>query len=210
MKVFVYGARGHGKVVADILLASGHHDVKGFVDDDESLSGSMVIGLQVIGGTERLRCEATNGNVGVALGVGDNGTRQKLAELCRSLGAEIVTAIHPTATVSKSAHLQQGTVVMAGAVVNPSAEIGLGVIVNSGAVIEHDVVIGDYAHVSPNAVMGGESRLGALSHLGLGAVVLPGIAIGGRSVIGAGAVVTHDMPDDIIAVGVPARVRAKL
>lgn len=209
MKVFVYGARGHGKVVADILLASGHHEVKGFIDDDESLSGSTVMGFQVIGGAERLRWEATNGNVGVALGVGDNGTRQKLAELCKSLGAQIVTAIHPSATVSKSAHLQQGTVVMAGAVINPCAELGFGVIVNSGAVIEHDVLIGDYAHVSPNAVMGGESRLGTLSHLGLGAVILPRVAVGSRTVIGAGAVVTHEMPDDIIAVGVPARVRRK-
>lgn len=207
MKVFVYGARGHGKVVADILLVTGHHAVKGFVDDDESLSGSTVMGLQVIGGAERLRCEATNEKVGVALGVGDNETRQKLAELCKSLGAEIVTAIHPSAAVSKSARLQQGTVVMAGAVINPCAELGFGVIVNSGAVIEHDVWIGDYAHVSPNAVMGGESRLGPLSHLGLGAVILPRIAVGSRSVIGAGAVVTREMPDDIIAMGVPARVR---
>jgi sugar O-acyltransferase (sialic acid O-acetyltransferase NeuD family) len=207
MKVFVYGARGHGKVVADILLAGGNHEVKGFVDDDESLSGSTVMGFQVIGGTERLRCEATNGNIGVALGVGDNGIRQKLAELCKSLGAEIVTAIHPSASVSKSAHLQQGTVVMAGAVINPCAELGFGVIVNSGAVIEHDVLIGDYAHVSPNAVMGGESRLGTLSHLGLGAVILPRVAVGSRTVIGAGAVVTHEMPDDIIAVGAPARVK---
>jgi sugar O-acyltransferase (sialic acid O-acetyltransferase NeuD family) len=207
MKVFIYGAGGHGKVVADILLAGGHHEVKGFVDDDESVSGSTLMGLQIIGGAERLRCEATKGSVGVALGVGDNGRRQKLAELCKSLGAEIVTAIHPSAMVSKSAQLQEGTVVMAGAVINPCAELGWGVIVNSGAVIEHDVLIGDYAHVSPNAVMGGESRLGTLSHLGLGAVILPRVAVGSRTIIGAGAVVTHEMPDDVTAMGVPARVR---
>jgi sugar O-acyltransferase (sialic acid O-acetyltransferase NeuD family) len=208
MKVFVYGARGHGKVVADILLAGGHHDLSGFVDDDESLSDSMVMGVQIIG-PDRLRSEATNGNVGVALGVGDNGMRQKLAGLCKLLGVEIVTLIHPSATVAKSAHLQQGTVVMAGAVINPCAEVGFGVIVNSGAVIEHDVLIGDYAHVSPNAVMGGESRLGTLSHLGLGAVILPRVTVGNRTVIGAGAVVTREMPDDIIAIGVPARVRRR-
>jgi len=208
MMVFVYGAGGHGKVVADILLAGGHHEIRGFVDDNESLFGSTLMGLQVVGGAEQLRSEAS-AKVGVALGIGDNRARQKLAGLCRSLGVEIVTAIHPSATVSRSANLQQGTVVMAEAVINPCAELGFGVIVNSGAVIEHDVLIGDYAHVSPNAVMGGESRLGTLSHLGLGAVILPRVAVGSGTVIGAGAVVTRDIPDNIIAVGVPARVRRK-
>lgn len=210
MRVFVYGARGHGKVVADCLLASDQHEVMGFIDDDESLSGSTVMGITVIGDRERLTRELTNGVVGVALGVGDNGFRQKLAAVCQSLGSAIVTAIHPSAAVSKSARLQPGTVVMAGAVINPCAEVGFGVIVNSGAVIEHDVAIGDFAHVSPNAVMGGESRLGALSHLGLGAIILPRVAVGIGTVIGAGAVVTHDMPDDVVAVGVPARVRRTL
>lgn len=42
--------------------------------------------------------------------------------------------------------------------------------------------------------------------LGAGAVVLPGVTIGDHSIIGAGAVVTHDIPADCEAVGVPARV----
>src|SRR2546427_7517624 len=147
MKVFVYGARGHGKAVADCLLAGDHHEVMGFVDDDETLSGLTMIGLRIIGGVDQLRREGTNTSFGVALGVGDNPTRQKLAALCLSLGIEIVTVIHPYAAVSRFANLQRGTVVMAGAVVNPCAEVGAGVIVNTGAVIEHDVWIGDYAHV---------------------------------------------------------------
>ena len=206
MKVFVYGARGHGKVVADILLAEAHHDIRGFLDDDQNLSGLSVLGFQVIGGEARLRSETTKGRIGVALGVGDNSSRKKLAELCKLLGVPIVTAIHPSAIISKAASVKDGTVVMAGAVINPCAEIGFGVIVNSGAVIEHDVWIGDYAHVSPNASMGGESRLGTLSHLGLGAIILPGVAVGSRTVIGAGAVVTHQMPDNVVAMGVPARI----
>jgi len=206
MKVFVYGARGHGKVVADILLAEAHHDVLGFVDDDLSLSGSRVLGFQVIGGEAQLRSESTKGSVGVVLGVGDNSIRKKLAERCKLLGLTIVTAIHPFATVSKAASVKDGTVVMAGAVINPCAELGFGVIVNSGAVIEHDVLIADYAHVSPNASMGGESRLGTLSHLGLGAIILPGVVVGSGTVIGAGAVVTRDMPANVVAMGVPARI----
>jgi UDP-2-acetamido-3-amino-2,3-dideoxy-glucuronate N-acetyltransferase len=42
--------------------------------------------------------------------------------------------------------------------------------------------------------------------IGSGAVILCGVTIGERAMIGAGAVVTHDVADDALAVGVPARI----
>jgi acetyltransferase-like isoleucine patch superfamily enzyme len=42
--------------------------------------------------------------------------------------------------------------------------------------------------------------------LGFGVIVLDGVRIGKGAVIGAGSVVTHDVPDNAIAAGVPARV----
>jgi acetyltransferase-like isoleucine patch superfamily enzyme len=45
--------------------------------------------------------------------------------------------------------------------------------------------------------------------IGSGAVILCGVTIGARALVGAGAVVTHDVPDDAVMAGVPARVRAR-
>jgi maltose O-acetyltransferase len=42
--------------------------------------------------------------------------------------------------------------------------------------------------------------------LGGGAIVCPGVTIGDDTVVGAGAVVVRDLPDGVVAVGVPARV----
>ena len=42
--------------------------------------------------------------------------------------------------------------------------------------------------------------------IGAGAVILPGVTIGDNSVIGAGAVVSKDIPANVIALGVPAKV----
>ena len=42
--------------------------------------------------------------------------------------------------------------------------------------------------------------------LGGGAIVCPGVTIGENTVVGAGAVVTRDLPADVVAAGVPARV----
>jgi acetyltransferase-like isoleucine patch superfamily enzyme len=39
-----------------------------------------------------------------------------------------------------------------------------------------------------------------------GAIILPGVRIGSNSVIAAGAVVTRDVPENVVAAGVPAKV----
>jgi sugar O-acyltransferase (sialic acid O-acetyltransferase NeuD family) len=206
--IFVYGASGHGKVVLDILLALGL-PVAGFVDDGAARPGG-VLGLPVRGGADWLAGEAARTGVAVALGIGDNAARRRVAERCRGLGAALLTAVHPRAAVAPSARLEDGTCVMAGAVVNPDARIGAGVIVNTSAVVEHDAVLGAFAHISPNAALGGGVSVGELTHVGLGASVLPGVVIGARVVVGAGAVVTRDLEDAVVAAGVPARVIRRL
>jgi sugar O-acyltransferase (sialic acid O-acetyltransferase NeuD family) len=195
----VYGAGGHGKVVADILLAAGEA-VAGFLDDGEA-PGTIVLGLPVLGGASWLRETPAR----VALGVGDNAQRARVADVCVAAGAPLVAAVHPRAVVAPSATLGDGAVVMALAVVNPDASIGRGAIINTAAVIEHDCVIDEFAHVSPNATMAGRCRVGALAHLGVGATMLPGRSVGDRAIVGGGALVSRDVPADRVAAGVPAR-----
>ena len=43
-------------------------------------------------------------------------------------------------------------------------------------------------------------------HIGMNSVIMPGVTIGQNCVIGCGAVVTKDIPDNSVAVGVPAKV----
>ncbi|MCF0236235.1 MAG: sugar O-acetyltransferase, partial [Bacteroidaceae bacterium] len=42
--------------------------------------------------------------------------------------------------------------------------------------------------------------------IGGGVTILPGVTIGNNVTIGAGSVVVHDLPDNVVAVGNPARV----
>jgi sugar O-acyltransferase (sialic acid O-acetyltransferase NeuD family) len=209
-KIFVYGASGHGKVVADILLARKDSEIAGFIDDRAELLGTVILGLPVCGNGQWLQEQAGKIKVAIALGIGDNSARQKVAEKCVAWGAELMTPVHPTAAVSASARLGPGTVVMAQASINPDAKIGRGAIVNTGAIVDHDVEIGDFAHVAPNAAMGGASRLGNLSQLSMGATIIQCVFVGQRTVVGAGAVVVRNIPDDVVAFGVPARIQKEL
>ena len=169
----MYGAGGHGKVVAELLVSRGRKEFAGFLDDREELWGTKVMGFAVLGGREWLQWEAWSARIAIALGVGDNTSRHRIAESCAHWGAEILTVVHPRAAVSRAARVGRGSVVMANASVKVDAVVGDGVIVNSGAVVEHDVEVGEYAHVAPNAAMGGGSSFGAFSLLGICSIVLP-------------------------------------
>ena len=49
-------------------------------------------------------------------------------------------------------------------------------------------------------------QIGEGAWVGAGAKVLDGVSIGDKAIIGAGAVVTHDVPAQAVAVGIPAKV----
>jgi len=49
-------------------------------------------------------------------------------------------------------------------------------------------------------------RIGVNCWIGAGALIMPGVTVGDNSVIAAGAVVTRNIPPNVIAAGVPAKV----
>ncbi len=53
------------------------------------------------------------------------------------------------------------------------------------------------------------TRIRTGASIGSGAVIMCGVTIGVRALVGAGAVVTHDVADDAVVAGVPARVRSR-
>lgn len=197
----VYGAGGHGKVVAEILLAGGQQ-IAGFLDDNPALSGSRVLDFPVFRAAEWLE---KNASARVALGIGNNSQRERAAQQITRFGCKLITAIHSSATIARSARVGCGVVIMASAVLNSECHIGDGVIINTGAIVEHDVKINRYAHLAPRCVTGGGVEISDFAQIGIGAVVLPGKRIGAHAVIGAGAVVTDDIPPNVVVSGVPAR-----
>lgn len=52
----------------------------------------------------------------------------------------------------------------------------------------------------------GKVVIGNNVHVGTNAMIMPGVHIGNNVIIGSGAIVTKDIPDNSVAVGIPARV----
>jgi sugar O-acyltransferase (sialic acid O-acetyltransferase NeuD family) len=203
--LYVFGAGGHGKVVAEAVLRANPAELRGFLDDDPRKRGSEVLGRPVVGDLESWASLETDAVL--ALGVGANPSRLRALRRARERGIPLATVVHPSAVVSTGVAIGEGSYVGPGAVIHVEARLGAACIVNSLALVEHDCVLGDGVHVSPQAALGGGVQLGEGVHLGLGAVVLPGLVVGAAAVIGAGSVVTRSVAAGEVVWGSPARVR---
>ena len=204
-RLLIVGAGGHGKVTLDCALENKKYCRIAFLADDASVAvGGELAGHPVLlesqTSFERMASEFDE----FIIAIGDNHIRMKKTGHFIENGLKLATLIHPSAAVSAFAKISPGTVIFANAVVNAFAVIGRSCIINSGAVVEHDCVIGDGAHVSPKAALGGSVIVGQKSWLCLGSSVANNLRIGAETVIGAGAVVLHDVPDGVLAAGVPA------
>jgi len=204
MKVFCYGASGHGKVVADILALSAI-DILGFVDDDARKANTRLSGIPVLGTSDALSSLLAQ-HAAAIVTIGSNQTRMAKARELEQGGFKLATAIHPSAVVAHDVSVDAGTVIMAGAIVNCGSRIGANVIVNTGATLDHDCCLADGVHISPGASLAGGVVVGANSHVGIRASVIQGIKIGADAIIGAGATVIRDVPCGVTVVGSPARI----
>ncbi|RJG09223.1 acetyltransferase [Pseudomonas cavernicola] len=202
-RLAILGASGHGKVVADTAECCDWLNVEFFDDAWPVLQGN---GAWPVVGDTAVLLDRLHEFDGVVVAIGNNRIRHaKLLEL-QATGVQMVTLVHPAASVSRYAAIGVGSVVFAGAVVNADARIGLGAILNTGCSIDHDCVLGDAVHVSPGARLAGGVQVGELSWIGIGASVRQLIRIGARVMVGAAAAVVADVPDDVTVAGVPARV----
>lgn len=195
--ITLFGNSGHALVVAEVAAACGYSVIASLGDDATTRS---------VGGAKLPECLGANSFIAI----GSNAVRRRIAEACHMLAVEgetthFPTLIHPSAIVSPSAEIGEGTIVMAGAIIQAGAKIGRHCIINTGARVDHECRLGDYVHVSPSATLCGNVSVGDGAWICAGATVIQGLKVGAGSILGAGAVLISDLPDRSTAVGVPAK-----
>ena len=186
-RLLIVGAGGHGRSVAEAVLAAGKYNLVGFADD-AAPALQQVWDLPIFGDTADLARYREHADAAV-VAIGNNRLREALQLTLYAAGFALATVVHPQAMVSPRAVIGAGCAIMAGASVGVEAQLGAGVIVNCGAVIDHDGRVDDFGHLGVNAAMAGGSVLGrsawmqAGSALGYGALVESGRVLGPGEVV---------------------------
>jgi len=206
-KIVIVGAGGFARETLDVFEASNKEsekwDIKGFVDDNPRLQGTVLRGYPVLGGVDWL---ATNGkDLKAVIAIADTKTRKKIAEKLEAAGVGFCTIIHPNVVMTPHVTVGKGCIICAGCILTNNIKIGNHVILNLDITVGHDTVVGDYSTLSPGIHVSGINTIGEGVFMGTGAVTIQDLTIGEWSVIGAGAVVLKDIPPRVVAVGVPAK-----
>ena len=129
----------------------------------------------------------------------------KVAKKLESAGLKPISLISKSSILESPESVGQGLQIMAGAVVHKFCTIGDYCLVNTNSTVDHECVIGDGVHIMGSASVAGNVKINSFSSIGNNATILPNLSIGKNSLVGAGAVVTHNVSENSVVVGVPAR-----
>jgi sugar O-acyltransferase (sialic acid O-acetyltransferase NeuD family) len=205
LNIWIFGAGRHGKVINDLILHIPGYKVIAFIDDDVNKQSSSFCGYKVVGIQTFLK-EQKTGNSGMVISISDNLQRKRVYETCRKYNIKLPNIIHPSAVLSENVKFEDGIQILPLAVVNVDAYIGSNSIIHTGAVIDHDCRVERNVSIWPGAKLTGGVRIGENSYVGTNATIIPDVVVGKNVIIGAGSVVIRNIPDDVVVVGVPAKI----
>jgi sugar O-acyltransferase (sialic acid O-acetyltransferase NeuD family) len=207
-KILVLGADPQARIIPDILEALDNLELLGFVEWGEGkkfLIGDAA-GFPVFNGSrfpEEVRGKL--GSFEVILAMSRMEKRKELIGQFDEIPLIPTNIIHPSAIISKSARMGKGCLIAPGVIIGPGVEIGDHTILNSAVTIDHDTIIQENVIMGSGVHLPGYVKVLSDTFIGVGSCAVNGVTIGRNCLIGAGSVITKDIPDNVIAAGVPAK-----
>lgn len=207
--IYIIGAGGFGRETAWLIERINNVEetwcIKGFLDDNPALHGSIEGGYPVLGGCEYL--EELQKSVSVVCAVGSARIRKIIVEKIKHYqNIEFATLIDPKVEMSNRVKIGEGSIICAGNILTVDITLGQHVILNLDCTVGHDAVLEDFVTVYPGVHISGNVVVQEAAEMGTGMQIIQGKKIGRGSIVGAGAVVIRDIPENCTAVGNPARV----
>ena len=206
--LIIFGASGFGREVAwaveRINKSKPTWNLLGFMDDDESIQGSVINGYKVLGKTGDVKEYPDSFFV---CAVGASKVREKIVNNMKKVNPDIKfgTVIDPSVEISELVTIGEGTIICAHTIITVNISIGNHVIINLDCTIGHDAILNDFVTLYPSVNVSGITNIGHAVELGTGMQIIQGKSIGDYSIVGAGAVVVKDIPEKCTAVGSPAK-----
>lgn len=212
--LIIIGGDGHGSVINACVNDNRRRfndlewEVKGFCNDyDTEVDGYPVLGKIV--DIPKLIEEGYYFAWGIHI-IAKNHLTARLFESLNIPEERWATIIHKSAFVDQSVIIEPGVFVMYNAYIAPRTRIGKCTMVKANTNIGHDVKIGAISHIAMGSTIVSCSSIGYCSDIAIGASMLAHTAVGDYSMLGAASLLTHDIPNEEIWVGCPAKYLKKL
>ena len=203
----IVGSGGMGRlarqIAEDINRDVSTWNVLGFLDESAEKHRNEVAHLPVLGGLAWLEKRP---DVRVIVAIGNTRVRHRIVCYLQSSGYSFATLVHPRAWVGDRTVVGPGSIVYPDVLIDPDVWIGRHAILNKACTVGHDAVIGDCVTIAPGVNLAGTIEIGMGCDMGINSATLQNLSIGAWTVVGGGAVVTKNLPCNVTAVGVPAKV----
>ncbi len=206
--IVIIGASGHASVIIDIIEQNNQYNILGLIDSYKP-KNSRLFDYKILGAeTDILQLIQTKQIFGGIVAIGDNSTRKLMVEKIKTIAPDFsfINAIHPSAIIGKGVTIGFGNVIVAGTIINSNSNICNHCIINTKASIGHDSTLASFSSVASGATLGGGVKIGESAIICLGSTVLGNLTIGKHALLGAGAVAVKNIPNNAVAIGVPAKV----
>lgn len=202
------GAKGFAKEVLEILHQNDQLEGLAFYDDVNTDLPDLLYGkFPVLKNEMQVKEHFLKFGNSFTIGIGSPLLRKKMHDKFVQVGGELKSTVSKFSDIgSYGVTVGEGCNILSGAIFSNSVSIGKANIIYYNSIITYDVITGDYVEISPGAKLLGRCSVGTYSSIGCNAVILPDVKVGRNVIVGAGAVVTKDLPDNCVAVGIPAKI----
>ena len=207
-KVVILGAGGFARETLWIFREANEEknewEVLGFIDENRENHGKIICNLPILGGFEWFDNNNWN-DLYIINSIGTPRTKKEVLDKAIKRKLKFCSIIHPSVRMSQYIEIGKGTIITSGNILTTQIKIGNHVILNLDCTVGHDSIIEDYSTIAPGVHISGNVHIEEGVDIGTGAVIIQGITIGAWSIIGAGAAVISDIPSNVTAVGIPAK-----
>lgn len=210
--MIIIGAKGFAKEVLEVLFQLDQLENVAFYDDVNTNVGTQLYRrFQVLKNLSDAAEYFRTVDNRFTIGIGNPILRKKLYDKFSAAGGVFSSTISPLAHIGNFGNtIADGCNIMTGSVLTNDITIDKGVLINLNCTVGHDCFIGAFSELSPGVHISGNCTIGNYATFGTNATVLPKLNIGKNVIIGAGSVVTKDIPDNSLAIGIPAKVIKEL
>lgn len=206
--MIIVGAKGFAKEVLEILHQNNQLIGLAFYDDVNHDLPDLLFGkFPILKNETQAKEHFEIFGDEFTIGIGDPKLRKMLHNIFTAIGGKYTSTVSTTSYIGNYGNqIMDGCNIMQNVVLTNDITLKKGVLINQMTSIGHDVIIGEFSEICPNVSISGNCTIGDYVFIGTGAIVLPKINIGNNVIIGAGAVVNKDLPDNCVAVGIPAKI----